>query len=95
MSFGGNDVLTTRLALAAAAAAWFAAPAFAQQQDFSAVQIRTQQLAPGLYMLIGEGGNIALSTGPDGSVLVDTQFAPLNARFSRPCARPVAATSST
>jgi cyclase len=74
-------VLTTRLALGAAAAAWLAAPAVAQQQDFSAVQIQTQQLAPGLYMLIGEGGNIALSTGADGSVLVDTQFAPLNAKI--------------
>jgi glyoxylase-like metal-dependent hydrolase (beta-lactamase superfamily II) len=58
-----------------------AAPAFAQDQDFSAVEIETQQLADGLYMLIGSGGNIALSTGPDGSVLVDTQFAPLNAKI--------------
>ena len=58
-----------------------AAPAFAQDQDFSAVQIETQQLADGLYMLTGSGGNIALSTGPDGSVLVDTQFAPLNAKI--------------
>jgi glyoxylase-like metal-dependent hydrolase (beta-lactamase superfamily II) len=53
----------------------------AQQQDFSAVQIQTQQLTPSLYMLLGEGGNIALSTGPDGSVLVDTQYAPLNAKI--------------
>ena len=29
-------------------------PAFAQEQDFSAVQIETQQLADNLYMLIGE-----------------------------------------
>jgi glyoxylase-like metal-dependent hydrolase (beta-lactamase superfamily II) len=58
-----------------------AAPAFAQEQDFSAVQIQTQKLADGLFMLIGEGGNIALSTGPDGAVLVDTQFAPLNAKI--------------
>ncbi len=58
-----------------------AVPAFAQDQDFSAVEIETQQLADGLYMLIGSGGNIALSTGPDGAVLVDTQFAPLNAKI--------------
>jgi glyoxylase-like metal-dependent hydrolase (beta-lactamase superfamily II) len=56
-------------------------PAFAQQQDFSAVQIQTQRLAPSLFMLIGEGGNIALSIGADGSVLVDTQYAPLNAKI--------------
>jgi glyoxylase-like metal-dependent hydrolase (beta-lactamase superfamily II) len=58
-----------------------AAPAFAQQQDFSAVEIQTLELASGLYMLVGEGGNIALSTGPDGSVLVDTQYAPLNRKI--------------
>jgi len=66
--------------LGCAAVLW-AVPALAQQQDFSAVQIRTQQLSPNLFMLIGEGGNIALSTGADGSVLVDTQYAPLNAKI--------------
>jgi glyoxylase-like metal-dependent hydrolase (beta-lactamase superfamily II) len=74
-------VLKNKLGLGIAAAVCFAAPALAQEQDFSAVQIRTQQLADGLYMLMGEGGNIALSTGPDGSVLVDTQFAPLNEKI--------------
>jgi cyclase len=74
-------MLTTKLALGSAAAMWLAMPAFAQDEDFSAVQIETQQLTDGLYMLIGSGGNIALSTGPDGSVLVDTQFAPLNAKI--------------
>jgi len=59
----------------------FSMPALAQDQDFSAVQIATQQLANGIYMLIGSGGNIALSTGPDGSVLVDTEYAPLNAKI--------------
>jgi cyclase len=54
---------------------------FAQQQDFSAVQIQTQRLADNLFMLVGEGGNIALSTGADGSGLVDTQYAPLNAKI--------------
>jgi glyoxylase-like metal-dependent hydrolase (beta-lactamase superfamily II) len=60
------------------------APAFAQQQDFSAAHIETHQLTPNLFMLelVGEGaGNIALSTGADGSVLVDTQFAPLNGKI--------------
>lgn len=56
-------------------------PALAQEQDFSAVRIETQRLTPNLFMLIGSGGNIALSTGADGSVLVDTQYAPLNAKI--------------
>jgi glyoxylase-like metal-dependent hydrolase (beta-lactamase superfamily II) len=77
----GTGVLTKKFALSYGAALLLSVQAFAQQQDFSAVQIQTQQLGNGLFMLIGEGGNIALSTGPDGSVLVDTQYAPLNAKI--------------
>jgi glyoxylase-like metal-dependent hydrolase (beta-lactamase superfamily II) len=55
-----------------------AVPAVAQQQDFSAVEITTQQVADQLYMLMGVGGNMAVSVGPDGAVLVDTEFAPLS-----------------
>lgn len=36
------------------------------------------EVAEGLYMLTGEGGNIGLSTGQDGALIVDTQFAPLS-----------------
>ena len=69
-----------KLALGSAAVL-FMVPALAQEQDFSAVQIETQRLTPNLFMLVGSGGNIALSTGADGSVLVDTQYAPLNAKI--------------
>ncbi|HSC14177.1 MAG TPA: MBL fold metallo-hydrolase [Gammaproteobacteria bacterium] len=61
-----------------------ALPAFAQETDFSAAHIETQRLTPNLFMLtlVGAGaGNIALSIGADGSVLVDTQFAPLNEKI--------------
>jgi glyoxylase-like metal-dependent hydrolase (beta-lactamase superfamily II) len=51
-------------------------PAWAQG-DFDAVEIQTVPLADGLHMLVGQGGNIVVSTGPDGPVLVDDQFAPL------------------
>jgi cyclase len=53
------------------------APAPAQDEDFEAVEIRTEAVAPGLSVLFGRGGNIAVSTGADGPVLVDDQFAPL------------------
>lgn len=43
----------------------------------SAVQIKTEVVAPGLHMLTGRGGNIAVSSGPDGVFLVDDQYAPL------------------
>ena len=51
--------------------------AAAEEPDFSKVQIETIPLAPGLAMLIGSGGNIVVSTGKDGPVIVDDQFAPL------------------
>jgi cyclase len=44
---------------------------------FEDVQIRTTDLGHGLYMLQGRGGNIGVSAGPDGVVLIDDQFAPL------------------
>jgi glyoxylase-like metal-dependent hydrolase (beta-lactamase superfamily II) len=80
ITWGDNGVLTKKSVVSSAAVLFFAAPAIAQQ-DFSAVTIQTQQVASGLYMLMGEGGNIALSTGADGAVLVDTQYAPLNAKI--------------
>ena len=49
----------------------------AQDVDFEKVVIRTEAVAPGLSVLFGQGGNIAVSTGADGPVLVDDQFAPL------------------
>lgn len=48
------------------------------QRDWDAVEIQTIELADGLYMLIGAGGNMALSVGEDGAFLIDDQFAPLS-----------------
>ena len=48
------------------------------QRDFSKVEIGTTQLADGLYMLTGAGGNIGVSVGQDGLFLIDDQFAPLS-----------------
>src|SRR6185437_3796287 len=54
------------------------APCFAQQEpDWSKVQIKVTKVAGNIYMLEGEGGNIAASVGEDGIVIVDDQFAPL------------------
>ncbi|MEP6717747.1 MAG: MBL fold metallo-hydrolase [bacterium] len=52
-----------------------AAPSFAQ--DFSKVEIKTIKVAGTVYMLQGAGGNIGVSVGPDGILIVDDQFAPL------------------
>jgi len=47
------------------------------QQDFSKVEIKTVHVAKNIYMLQGAGGNIGVSGGPDGILIVDDQFAPL------------------
>jgi cyclase len=51
-------------------------PAFAQR-DFSNVEIKTIPVAKNIYMLEGSGGNIGVSIGEDGNLIVDDQFAPL------------------
>ena len=54
-----------------------AAPAPAQQQDFSQVQIKTTKLADNFYTLEGSGGVIGVLAGPDGVFMVDSQYAQL------------------
>jgi glyoxylase-like metal-dependent hydrolase (beta-lactamase superfamily II) len=47
------------------------------QTDFSGVEIKTEKVADGIYMLTGSGGNLGLAVGPDAVFLVDDQYAPL------------------
>ena len=54
-----------------------AAAARAQQPDYSKVQIKATKVAGNVYMLEGSGGNIGVSVGDDGLLIVDDQFAPL------------------
>lgn len=65
----------------AAALALGALPA-AAQTDMSKVEIKAETLAPGVAVLFGAGGNIGVSYGEDGTVLIDDQFAPLTDRIA-------------
>lgn len=58
--------------LFAAVVGW-AAPA-ASQPAPTPPEIKTLEIAAGLHALIGAGGNIVVSTGEDGPVIVDDQF---------------------
>jgi len=51
------------------------------QGDFSSVKIETTKVAERIYMLQGRGGNIGVSAGEDGVVLIDDQYAPLTAKI--------------
>jgi cyclase len=55
--------------------------AYAQQADFDKVTIKTTKVADGVYMLEGAGGNIGLSVGEDGVVVIDDEFAPLTPKI--------------
>jgi cyclase len=53
-------------------------PMMAQAQtDLSKVEIKATKVAGNVYMLQGAGGNIGVSVGADGILIVDDQFAPL------------------
>ena len=62
--------------------AWTVAPSGLHgQQDMADVVIESQEVADGVYMLTGRGGNIGLSVGEDGAFMIDDQFAPLTDRI--------------
>ena len=47
------------------------------QDDFSKVEIKATKVSGSVYMLEGSGGNIGVSVGVDGILIVDDEFAPL------------------
>ena len=55
--------------------------ALAAQVNFDTIQVRAVQLSPGLHVLFGAGGNIGVSSGPDGTFIIDDQFAPLTPKI--------------
>ncbi|MEQ8765945.1 MAG: MBL fold metallo-hydrolase [Planctomycetota bacterium] len=50
-------------------------------QDPAQVDIRTEAVQGNVHVLFGQGGNIGLSVGEDGVLMVDDQFAPLTPRI--------------
>ena len=56
-----------------------AAPA--QAQPGGNVEIKTTEVAKNIYMLEGSGGNIGVSVGGDGILIIDDQYAPLAGRI--------------
>jgi len=78
--------LQSKLALCSLPVALFAVgSAFGQQQDFSAITIKTNKLTDNLYYLDGvggnAGGNVGVLIGDDGVLMIDDQFAPLSEKL--------------
>ncbi len=81
-----KTLLTKTLSLALLAVSPLAltacAESNAQEADrFAKVEIKTETLGDGIAVLFGAGGNIGVSYGPDGTVLIDDQFAPLTPKI--------------
>ena len=66
------------LSIAVAVSLSISSQSFAQQ---SPVKIEANQLTDNIYMITGQGGNIGLLTGAEGSFLIDDQFAPLTEKI--------------
>ena len=49
--------------------------------DVATAEVRTEKIAEGLYVLFGLGGNIAVSVGKDGTLIVDDQLPELADRI--------------
>lgn len=64
----------TGLSLAGGALAQQAAPAQPAVPAPPDVKIEAVELAKGIYMLTGRGGNIGLTVGVDGAAIIDDQF---------------------
>jgi glyoxylase-like metal-dependent hydrolase (beta-lactamase superfamily II) len=50
-------------------------------QNFDDVQMDVQHVSGGVYMVVGAGGNTTVHVGPEGVLVVDTQYAPLSGRI--------------
>ena len=70
-----------RKLLPAAALAAMSVPAQAQLQA-PEVQVRTEKVAEGIHVLFGNGGNVGVSSGPDGVFIIDDQYAPMTPGLS-------------
>jgi cyclase len=53
-----------------------------QQPDYDKVEIQAKQISSGFYVLFGAGGNIGVSVGNDGILLVDNQYTPLYGKIT-------------
>lgn len=67
--------------LAAGITGFGSAPAIAQAPDLSKVEFRSEKLGEDLHALFGAGGNIAVLTGPDGALVVDSDLVELSPKL--------------
>jgi len=62
---------------------WFAGASLAEAQspDPAKIEYRSEKLTDNLHVLFGAGGNIAVLTGPDGALVVDSDVAAMSPKL--------------
>ncbi|WJG08984.1 MBL fold metallo-hydrolase [Aliiglaciecola sp. LCG003] len=63
-------------------AAGFLSNLVSAQDRFADVEIQSQHLGGSVYMMTGAGGNIGVSAGDEGLLIIDDQFEPLAEKIS-------------
>jgi cyclase len=74
-------VLTALAAVGVGAAVALGGRAAAQQPNFDNVTVDVQHVKGNVHMLVGAGGNVTVQAGPEGVLVVDTQFAPMSSKL--------------
>jgi len=73
---------TLGLTIVAALLGWQAVASHAAEDRFAKVVIKTVQVTDHIQMLEGAGGNIGVSIGNDGTLIIDSQYAPMATKIS-------------
>ena len=58
-----------------------AAQSYAQDDPFADATVDAAHVAGSVYLLRGVGGNVGASIGPDGTFMIDDDYAPMSARL--------------
>jgi glyoxylase-like metal-dependent hydrolase (beta-lactamase superfamily II) len=77
-----NTLSIARQACVVAFTTAVALPGLAAEADrFAEVRVTAEHVSGSVHMLTGAGGNIGVSVGADGTLIIDDQFAPLAERI--------------
>jgi cyclase len=69
--------MRSKIFLVSAITAFFLANSVMSQDKWDEVKITSQAVSESVHMLAGMGGNIGVSVGPEGILVIDDQYAPL------------------
>jgi cyclase len=78
----GNPMHAQRQRTVIALLVAVATAAVVEAQERRAIEIQTIPVAENVYMLAGAGGNLALSAGDDGALLIDSEYAQLSEKIT-------------